>query len=236
MLKHASQVVSRSFRSGREWWREKRYLQRVRNFFRVLKRGWPFWLTLLGLIGAWVASYFLADKLEDQIRYTGFLLELLGVLNVAVGLSETRKLFGRPSVFSEAASWLKQLRGALKQPITGTINLSGAASSTSAASGRIIQGLREDAPVEERLKYLEDRYKELRSDFSDTSRRLNQSISAVRDQLSKERRERQEQTDKLRIQLEELTVGGLKLETIGLVWLLIGIVCSSIPAELASLF
>jgi len=50
-----------------------------------------------------------------------------------------------------------------------------------------------------------------------------------------ERRARDEADAQIREQLESFSVGGLHLESMGLVWLFVGITLATLPGEIASL-
>ena len=65
---------------------------------------------------------------------------------------------------------------------------------------------------------------------------LEKSIVELRQRLHQESRERSEADAEFQRRLADVAVGGLHLEVIGLFWLLLATVATSIPEELGALF
>jgi hypothetical protein len=76
------------------WLREKEAKRTHQFFLPILATFAVCWL----VFGTW----------EAKFRWSGLVLELLGLLMVAIGLSETRKRFGRPSLLDAARSFLSR--------------------------------------------------------------------------------------------------------------------------------
>jgi hypothetical protein len=64
---------------------------------------------------------------------------------------------------------------------------------------------------------------------------IGQGLDAVRDALGREQRVRETESCRMTVRLEELAVGGLHLEWVGLSWLVLGVLGTSIPDEIAKL-
>src|SRR6266849_3476360 len=94
----------------------------------------PAWLAVAGVVCAiGVALIFrrlFATDGSATIRYAGTALQILGLLTVAVGLHQTRRLFpGRPGVGERIRAWVGQLVSAFRkpQPITAHVVAAGGA-------------------------------------------------------------------------------------------------------------
>ena len=234
--KRVRQRSARAALSLRTFWQEALIPLRARHFWKEFATGgWPLWLTLLGLATALVVGFFLSNSREAFIRYTGFSLELLGISTVAAGLSSTRRLFGRPSVVEKSKAWLKRLIDSLKKPKPIVVSAEPARVQYRASSATVARGLKENPTLEDRLSHLEEQIRNLSGEARKFREEVRASIDDVNKSVSNEIRDRRNQQRELRAQLESLSVGGLNLETVGLVWILIGVTFSSLPEEIANL-
>lgn len=195
-------------------------------------RTWPVLIGIGGSVGSWIVGGLTTMDLQDQVRIAGFILQVLGLVIVALGLSETRKLFGRPSIFGQIWTWLK---GFPKKGKTQTV-LAGTTGATSSAGGgvRIRKGIGPDATVEQRVTALEEHVADLQKDFSSAMAQHREQLGRLTNELGNERRQRLQEQNRLREQLEEFSVGGLVLESVGFFWLLLATIFTSIPEETAT--
>lgn len=83
------------------------------NISRI-KTLWPWliearyaWLSAGVILAALIVSL-RPNTPEPVIRLTGLALQILGIVTVIWGISETRALFGHPSFAARAKSWLTQ--------------------------------------------------------------------------------------------------------------------------------
>jgi hypothetical protein len=207
---------------------------RWRVLLAVLKDAWPIWLALGVAVLAFTAAWFLSTTPPAAIRYAGMMLQIFGLSTVAIGLSQMRRLFGRPSLSARIFAWFGRLVAAftLRKPITGEGCLVGGGS-TLTGEGRVVRGVRAGAPLEERVSVLEDNLERLRDELDSRVQRLKQGLATVKENIDRETQERQVEDQKTARKIEEVAVGGLHLETVGLFWLILGVVGTSVPEEIA---
>src|SRR3954462_7728239 len=94
------------------------------------------WFWLREARHAWGAMVVIASALamefgfqsEPVVRITGLVLQLLGIGTVAWGISETRALFGQPSLASKTKAWLARF------PLLKQARIVGAAAMTLGAA------------------------------------------------------------------------------------------------------
>lgn len=91
-------------------------------------------------------------------------------------------------------------------------------------------------PLDPRVALLEENLKRLRKELDAKEKKFMENLNTVRGVLEEERRSRETEARRLSNQLEEFAVGGLHLEIIGLVWLFLGVLGTSIPDETAALW
>jgi len=147
----------------------------------------------------------------------GALLELAGILTVALGISRTRTRFGRPSMAQQSLASMRRFAARFRRKKENVV--------VGVGSGRLImrggrahdtalQGsFPEDVTLEERI----ERLRTTMNQHSESLTRLDRRIDDER----KERQKSQEQADRQRAELatrlegiiEDLAVGSLRLET-----------------------
>lgn len=200
--------------------------------FRDARDVWVSILPVALIVGcAWLLSGW-----DDQgIRISGMLLELLGILVVAKGLSESRKLFGRPSLYQSFMSWAE------RRPRFGA-----PAYVLNAGEGRFIVNGNDSAmafgsvgtsahTLEERIALLEQRLNLTDTQIQEGRRKLEEETKNRIEAINYEEGARIEGDAVVRKHLEEAVVGGINLETVGIVWLACGVTLSSLSEELACL-
>ena len=74
------------------------------------------------------------------------------------------------------------------------------------------------------------------SAFRDAQARLVVETASLGEELRSERHDREAAGEALQRQLEEFAVGGLQLETVGLMWIFIGIILTTISVEIDKLY
>jgi hypothetical protein len=168
---------------------------------------------------------------EQGIRISGLLLELLGILVVAKGLSESRKLFGRPSLYQSFVNWVKRYprfepRSYTLKAGEGSVRLSGTVSMV------FTPGHKEAISIEERMSALEAKHALLTRQLEEYHAHLDKETGKWAYTMKSEEEARFKGDKDNAKQLEAAVVGGINLETMGIVWLACGVTLSSLSAEL----
>jgi hypothetical protein len=209
-------------------------------FCNALRTAWPFHLLVLGFVLAfalaWAGLHHAGTvQLGDGWRYAGTWLQVFGLLAAGEGLRELRRYFKRPSLRSVATTWLRQLLSAFGPPTTHVVGASIAESSWLTAHARAVLGPRPDLPIPERLAAAEKLITDLQVELGQVDERLRSQIAEVTQAIQEESRTREIGDAKVSRSVEDVGVGGFPVAFVGLVWLLVGVVCTSIPPELARL-
>lgn len=133
----------------------KRMMQWLRALGRWWWEAWPAWgaFAVIGAVG--LVAMFLPGSADDRVRYTGIFLEIFGILTVAVGLRDKRRVFQRPSLIEMLQNWMQRFPRWTAE--SRTIGLTGVASSESMGSGYAYgwHGLPPEPKVEDHLNALE---------------------------------------------------------------------------------
>jgi tetrahydromethanopterin S-methyltransferase subunit F len=191
---------------------------------------------LLGLaIGVVVAAALVALRpgtTEPLVRWTGLVLQLLGIATVIIGIEQTRRLFNHPSLLSLAEAWFRQF-----PPFKRKIVVGAAAASLGIAGmkarGYVTSNPPPNANLEERVASLERNVGHLNKRIDDAFQELNKTESEQKAALEREKQERVAEDTKIASKLETSGTGGLHISAIGALWLLIGVTLGTGSVEIA---
>jgi hypothetical protein len=167
------------------------------------------------------------------VRYCGLFFELTGILTVAIGLDDKRRLFNRPNLLDPLRGWWKRRPrwGGNAQiiPLTGVVGICSAGS----VKASVWRGVPPNASVEDRLAALEKNLTTLRTELADTEKRVEEEARKQDAAVASERRARELSTKEIKKQIETLGAEDLHLEAVGLVCLILGVSLATASTEIA---
>jgi hypothetical protein len=169
---------------------------------------------------------------ESVIRLTGLALQILGIATVAWGISETRALFGHPSLVSKARHWIGRfplLRRNIVMSVEGA---------SMVAVGGKVRGYGTVGPgpnpnVDARLDAIEKNITSIHERISQTQKEMDEEFQKATDALKREAQSRKDEDEATRKQLEATGTGGVHISAIGASWLLVGVTLSTAAVEIA---
>jgi hypothetical protein len=165
----------------------------------------------------------------------GLVLELLGILIVAIGIIDIRAEFKLNSFYASAIDWFNRspiFKGKNQEPIYGCAQVTDEDDvmvATGASSCAV------PSTLEGRVALLEERLRLAEIQINEGGRRLEEETKSRVEAMNSEEAARVEGDAVIRKQLEDAVVGGINLETVGIVWLAFGVTLSSLSEELACL-
>jgi hypothetical protein len=209
---------------------------RWRPLLALLREAWPTWLAIGGLALAATIGYITSSTPGDGVRFGGTILQIMGLFTVALGLWKTRQLFGRPSLVASLKGYLKRLGRVFQQPkpVTGSGSITLPAFDIR-GEGRFRHGLPAGASLDQRVDALEKNLDLLERKFDSKTQNVNKRFAELDERVQRETKERSAADEKVMTQIEEVAVGGLHLESVGLVWLIFGVLGASVPDVIAAL-
>lgn len=191
------------------------------------------WISILPVLVITGCAWLISGLNEQGVRISGLLLELLGILVVAKGLSESRKLFGRPSLYQSLLKWTE------RRPRFGApkyvLNAEGGCFAVNGGDSVMTHGFVGTSAhtLDERVTLLERRLNLADAQIQEGRRKLEEETTNRMEAINLEEVARIAGDAVVRKQLEEAVVGGINLETTGIVWLACGVTLSSLSQELA---
>ena len=209
---------------------------RWRSLTAALRDAWPAWLAVAGVVSAYVFGRSLSSKPADALRYTGTFLQVLGLATVARGLHQTRSLFDQPSLRASMANWFRRLAGAFTAPKPTSVKVSLAGASIRVFNAQVDVGIGSQATLVERVEKLEENLKRLQGEVDSRVQGLRQELGTVKESIERESQGRREADEKTARRIEEMAIGGIHLEVVGLLWLFLGVIAAGIPDLIAVWF
>jgi hypothetical protein len=200
----------------------------LKRVFSWLKEAWPFWLAI-GFPGISLCLLYYCGVSERSVRFCGLFHQTIGISTVALGLYQTRKLFDKPSIMEKIFSWVKKYPNIKSK----NYDLNGSEHIKAGSSGSItVIRKPQNDNIEERLRAAEENIVSLREDIEKVDRESMSNIKEIRVALESEKHKREFEDQALKMKVEESSVGGLNISSMGTLWLLIGAIMSTIAPEL----
>ena len=207
------------------------WLKRLWLWFKELSH---FWLSLVVLLPL-ISYAFLPTLEETRLRIAGLVLQLCGIGTVARGISQTRQLFGHPSIVESSLQWLRRFPSFRPKAISGSGHISGGGIKFS-GHGEVSSKLGPTASLEARVSDLERRLTSVNLKVDELQNHVDTNVRKLKELIDDERVSRGKDVHELYQKLEHTETGGLRLSLVGLIWLCCGLVMSTIPNEIAKFF
>lgn len=92
-----------------------------------------------------------------------------------------------------------------------------------------------NTPLDRRMALLEEKFAHLWRQIDETENAIRKELRTITQTVSQEEQTRTIEDRRINRKIEEVAVGGLRLEFVGLFWLMLGVVGTSIPKQLAEM-
>jgi hypothetical protein len=206
----------------------------------VLSEAWAAWLCVVGFAVAWLigwvfSTWVFSTGTSGEVRYAGTFLQILGLIVVVVGLRDKLKQFKRPTVPGTVRSWFGRLARAFRRPEPITVQLSGVGAVALAGELQARLLLGPGASIEQRVRALEANLAQLQEELNTKVQDMRKRNDRLAEDLRQETEDRKTADRYAGSQIEEVAIGGWGLEVVGLLWLLFGVLGTSIPDEVGTI-
>lgn len=202
-----------------------------RQFWDWLSEARRVWIVLGTLLIAVVVVWQIGAS-EKAVRLAGLVLQVLGIGTVAVGIRDTRSVFGHPSLCRRLMEWFGRF------PVYGgrEVVIGMGATSLGMAGLRarvLISAPPGTASLESRVEALEKNLNFLRDEIDALHHEAEKNTRRLTEGISEEKQERVAEDQKLGKRLESATAGGLHISAMGVTWLFAGVTLSTASLEIA---
>lgn len=201
--------------------------------FREEAPGWLVIAPVALIATAWIPYPALP---ELRVRIAGFAICMLGVALVVHGIKDKTRAFSRPTMGQRVRAWLdRQPQVFGRQPaITGVAGVSIGMVSVS-GSGTVTARGRRTSTVEDRVAELEEDVRRINERIAAAEVKIQTESTERRRAIEEARASSEEAVRKVSERLEDLSVGGLNFEAVGVAWLIVGNVVTTFPDFIAKL-
>lgn len=209
------------------------WIRQVASWVKMgLKHIFPY--TILAVVSCAILFFpnVIEDCKETEVRWLGLGFQIIGILVVVRQLSGRLTLFRKPSFLSSIKNYFRRFPSRYTKNITLSAHSSLGALSGSA---RIRVGRRSNSSLESRVESLEGEVEELRRDIRVVGKSLDRHKEDNRNSLETMREENRRGQENLKKLVDDAVVGGIHLEWIGILYLLVGIVFATMAPEIATL-
>jgi len=175
--------------------------------------------------------YFLLPDWESRFRISGMVFEVLGLSTVALGVRQTRQLFGRTGFFDNIIIWIKRCpkynQAVNITPLSGSIKIK-----THVAGIMTHSPSTKALTLEERVEKLEKVLHEKDELLQQTNKKIDELAEKTEQNIDVESQNRTAADKENSDLIKEAASGGILLESIGIFWILFGIVFATASEEL----
>jgi hypothetical protein len=207
------------------------FLAWVRALWSWLTEPRYFWLAI-SVVAIALSFTLRRGVTEPEVRITGLLLQILGIGTVALGIRQTRALFGRPTLMAQFRTWLRRVPVYRGRVVSASMNLTVPGASVN-ARGYASAAARSNTSIEERVDALEKNLTVVTARIDEAQKEMYQRFRSHADNLRQEERLRAHEGQAIREKLETTETGGLYISAIGALWLFVGVTLSTAALEIA---
>lgn len=167
---------------------------------------------------------------EDTFRYAGLVLQMMGFAITARSLASKRLAFGRPGLSQRIR---QHWRNRPHFPRTVYAELKAQEGSSDEFFGRGTVLPSRSSPVEHRLSVLEQNLQDLSAEIGQLSQDYRTSKKEIVRMLRDESKSRKNAVETLDRRVSGVLVGGLGMESVGVLVFAIGVMLSTVPSEIS---
>lgn len=194
----------------------------------------PAWIFVIGTVIAIAVARLVTVEAADRVKYASGILQVFGLVPVVWGLSSLRQSFGHPSIQRTVADWFRSVGGLFVRRDTvfavggGAIEIKGGGR----ARSRVIAG--PNTTLEQRVAILEQALNGLEAEQDAASAEHRKLVTDLRADFETERVARKQDHHRVETRLEAFALGGLGMEIVGLLWILLGTLLNAVPLRWAA--
>ena len=198
---------------------------------RGLRNSFPYLFIIIVIFSIVYLDDSITNGKEQDIRWNGLLLQIIGFVIVLRQLNARLRLFRKPSFllrmkdfFEDFPSIHNKIFNVSVDPITLTVNIS---------KPEVNIDLDSDAPVEKRIKVLEGEIRNVKQRLRETETSLSNHKAESKGALVEVRQQIDSSHNEIKQLMDEAVVGGINLEWVGIVYFILGIVLATTSPEIS---
>lgn len=205
---------------------------RLEFLWKKLKQAKLLWIAVFPVP---IVPYILTSIMgsgELAITFSGLLFELSGIFLVAWGFNELRTQHGHTTFREICMKWLREFGSIFERRTHINISIESILPSFGmSASGSVVtaHGANANISIQDQIKELKKEMSETKQKIAAAELKLGADIKSLRKDTSIKLNDLREAIDKLSQKLDVLVFGDEYLEFLGLFWVAVGLLYSTIP-------
>ncbi len=197
------------------------------------RSAFPYLVLIFILYGVYCYEGSITGYKARDIRLIGLCFQIFGFVLVARQLRDIRALFGKPSIVSRIADYVKSFPSRHLKKFSLEAQFNAEAMTTSRLRIRVKPG--PNATLERRVELLENAVENVEEELGKVGLDLGSVRSESQQSLEELRQETTKEVGNNRRLIDNAVGGGLLLEWVGIIYFLIGTVLATIAPELSAL-
>ncbi len=201
------------------------WLRNLKNWLLEPKTVYSVVLIIIsGILLSFAIPRFLGSYKMPYVKSlnASFLLQIMGTFCVGWEIFKRAGLFSQQRYLYKIISWVKSFP-LLKQPIQHDVIINAKVGIASSCGGSVTVTAKSDTTLDERVEILENKLNQQAKLIDEFKNTTKLKFDAMQDLIDKNKTEFDSNIKSIRDQMKELAVGDIKLEIIGFMWLIIGL-------------
>ena len=206
-------------------------LQIVAWVIRGLRHIFPYLALVLIVLSIAYFDGSITECKEQDIRWIGLLLQLIGFVIVLRQLNSRLRLFRKPSFLLRMKKFIEKFPSRHNK----IFNLSSEAVSVTLSASRpeLTINLSREASVEERIDVIEHEIKDVKKHLREMEELLGRNKAENQEEFDAVHGKIEAGHKELKRLIDEAVVGGVNMEWAGIVYFMVGIVLATISSEIS---
>lgn len=189
-------------------------------------------LFLASLLIFFWSSWSVFGCIEQDLRLSGWLLQLIGFIQVAKGLRAKETVLQKLGIIEQAKEYLANFPTRKVQNVT--VGAGTGRVTVQSSVGAVGVVIRNNPTLEQRIEDIENAVEKIKETTGKLGQDLSRETSRIDTKINRNMGELKDKANEIEQKLEELMVGSIHVEWFGVALFIIGITLASASPELAS--
>ena len=193
-------------------------MNKIRRLIIWIWRSWPIIVPVLFIIiHIYIIKWFPANVSEINKTISLF-AQIIGGLSILYSIDSNIGIIKKLNLFNLISNYLNEFPLFIKNV---TLDIQGSGHAVMSSNADLTTG-RNPQTIEEKINYLQEQITNLQRDLKDKTKSLNDKINKETDALKKKIHEILTDIGKVKKQIEDVSIGGIKVQFFGVILIIYG--------------
>lgn len=199
---------------------------------KSLLKAWPVLIVIALLLSPFIHSSF---RTASGFAYLGTIYQVLGIVTVILGIDDRIKHFRGTSIWGSILIWFKETFPIFLKPIVGNLHGSSIGSTSAFGRGMVTQTI-DHLPIPEQIAWLQNKIYETQKMMGEMDDRIQLELKTIKQRLTNLDASISTKIYEFNSKLGMVLTGSFKVEILGAVCLIIGVVFGTLPGRMSDLY